>query len=92
MIDKIAEWAWNMPSIDEYWDDILSKSNDSHIDEIICNLPDGQLKDYLILKIEFGIGKPIIKRHTLNANGKARNVYCDIRDFETYVKYVQKYK
>jgi hypothetical protein len=84
MIDNFAEWAWNVPSIDEYWDNIILKSNDSQIEEVIRNLPEGHLKEYIILKVRHGVGKPIIM---IKNDAKMKRITWDVRDFETYVKF-----
>lgn len=84
MKDQLAEWVWSVSSIDEHWDDILKGKDRKDQEGIINKLSDLLLKEYLLLKIKYGPGNPIvIRRHVPKLD---KDVIYDIRDYETYKK------
>lgn len=88
-IKNIADWAWSTQSIDEFWDAYLSPLIKSAQEIAVYKLQESRLKEYLKLKVKYGVGKPIIMTiHKVNG----RSITYDIRDFETYVKYVENNK
>jgi len=88
MIDQMAQQLWDMPSVDEFYDGLLRGKTFPEQVELINIRTRVPLKDYLLLKIKYGIGNPIIMTHN-KENG--RWVTSDIRDFESYVRWDKKY-
>jgi hypothetical protein len=85
MSDALASWIWNVPSIDKYWNDLLrDKSKREQID-LVNNYSNDLLKEYLLLKVRWGIGKSIlVKKFNLKLN---KYIYWDVRDFDTWLKW-----
>lgn len=73
---------WDVPSIDEYWDNLLRGKEKAEQEKLIEGQT-GTMKEYLLQKIKYGIGNPVIV--WVGQRSKKNSIY-DVRDFETYCR------